>query len=319
MTDTRIIRVPCRGGTLAVHHRRPSGKPRAAVLIVHGATFPTSLSSAYPIDGHSWFDDLQGAGFEVYGLDFLGYGESGHYPESGVDPEGPPGTAAESLEQLECAVSFIRARSPGCPLSLVAHSWGTIPAGMLLAAGRHEIARAVFYGPVVARTQATGAAPRPLPAFVDIDAAQQWAAFIAGVPAGMQPPIGEAEFSRWARAYLDSSRAEGASSVRIPGGPLRDLQRASGGFLPYDPAAIRVPSLVVRGTWDAVTTEEDSIRFLHALPASIPKRLVWIHGGTHRLHLEKPRGELFSEVRAFLDSCRSSGALKTRGERGLRE
>jgi pimeloyl-ACP methyl ester carboxylesterase len=158
----------------------------------------------------------------------------------------------------------------------------------------------VFYGPVVAKAPKAVAASRALPAFVEVDEAQQWDAFSAGVPAGTEPPIGAAEFSRWAREYRRSSRAASASCVRIPAGPLRDLQRASDGSLPYDPAGIRVPSLVVRGTWDAVTTEEDSIRFLHALSSSASKRLVWIHGGTHRLHLERPRMELFSEVRAFL-------------------
>ena len=55
--------------------------PRRAVLYVHGATFPSALSVAHRFDGRSWRDALCDAGFDVWGLDFYGFGNSDRYPE----------------------------------------------------------------------------------------------------------------------------------------------------------------------------------------------------------------------------------------------
>src|SRR6202046_1569474 len=55
--------------------------PRRAVLHVHGATFPSALSIAHRFDGRSWRDALNDAGFDVWGLDFYGFGDSDRYPE----------------------------------------------------------------------------------------------------------------------------------------------------------------------------------------------------------------------------------------------
>ena len=49
---------------------------RRAVLYVHGLSFPSALSIAYRFDGRSWADHLTDAGFDVWALDFLGFGGS---------------------------------------------------------------------------------------------------------------------------------------------------------------------------------------------------------------------------------------------------
>ena len=56
------------------------------VLYVHGATFPSALSIAHRFDGRSWRDALCEAGFHVWGLDFLGFGESDRYPQMSEAP-----------------------------------------------------------------------------------------------------------------------------------------------------------------------------------------------------------------------------------------
>jgi pimeloyl-ACP methyl ester carboxylesterase len=62
-----------------------------SVLYLHGATFPSALSIAYRFDGCSWRDALSAAGFDVWVLDFLGFGGSDRYPEmnEGADAHGP--------------------------------------------------------------------------------------------------------------------------------------------------------------------------------------------------------------------------------------
>jgi pimeloyl-ACP methyl ester carboxylesterase len=71
-------------------------QPRRTVLYVHGATFPSALSIAHRFDGASWRDALNDAGFDVWGLDFHGFGHSDRYPEMNqLASDGPPLCAAE--------------------------------------------------------------------------------------------------------------------------------------------------------------------------------------------------------------------------------
>ena len=51
------------------------------MLYIHGATFPSALSIAHRFDGTSWRDVLNEAGFDVWGLDFYGFGHSDRYPK----------------------------------------------------------------------------------------------------------------------------------------------------------------------------------------------------------------------------------------------
>jgi len=299
------------GARLALFRQAPRRRSSKSVLVVHGATFPTSLSAGYRIDGTSWLDVLCESGFEAWGLDFQGFGASDRFPEV---QDKAPGDATDAALQLSLAIDFIRSESPGASLSLVAHSWGTAPAGLVLSQMPGVVDRAVFYGPIVDRDCAQPSAQGSLPPFLEVDRDAQWSAFSAGVPEGTEPPIDSEEFARWMAAYLETDARRSSSSVRVPAGPVIDIARAGRGYLPYDPAAIETPVLVLRGSWDAVTTEADSIRFFHALRRSRGKRMTWLQDGTHRMHLERARFELFRAVGAFLSEKTERSARLPRCE-----
>jgi pimeloyl-ACP methyl ester carboxylesterase len=84
-------------------------EPGPTVVYVHGGTFPSGLSIAHRFDGRSWSDALSDAGFQVWGLDFHGFGESDPYPQISEPAEArlPLGRAAECSRQLEAAVRSI--------------------------------------------------------------------------------------------------------------------------------------------------------------------------------------------------------------------
>ena len=86
-------------------------RPRRAVLYVHGATFPSALSIAHRFDGKSWRDALGEAGFDVWALDFYGFGHSDRYPEMDRPAaDSPPLCVAEDAAlQLDAALRFILA------------------------------------------------------------------------------------------------------------------------------------------------------------------------------------------------------------------
>jgi pimeloyl-ACP methyl ester carboxylesterase len=100
------------GLDLFLRYLAPSSPQTVAkiVLYVHGATFPSGLSIAHRFGGHSWRDDLNAAGFDVWGLDFVGFGGSERYSEMSQSPENQPplGRAEGSSRQIEkpCA-SFL--------------------------------------------------------------------------------------------------------------------------------------------------------------------------------------------------------------------
>jgi pimeloyl-ACP methyl ester carboxylesterase len=79
------FRIPGPHRGLSLFLRYLPGRERASlgktVLYVHGGTFPSALSIAHRFDGHSWRDSLCDAGFDVWGLDFPGFGLSDPYPE----------------------------------------------------------------------------------------------------------------------------------------------------------------------------------------------------------------------------------------------
>ena len=110
-------------------------RPRRTVLYVHGATFPSALSIAHRFDGKSWRDALCEAGFDVWGLDFYGFGHSDRYPEMEQPAaQNPPlCVAQDAATQLEAAARFILGHQNIEKLSLISHSWGSMPAGLFAA------------------------------------------------------------------------------------------------------------------------------------------------------------------------------------------
>jgi pimeloyl-ACP methyl ester carboxylesterase len=122
---------------------------RGAVLYVHGATFPAALAVGFRFDGFSWMNDLAAAGFEVWGLDFLGYGASSRYPEMAADPSANPplGRAGAAAEQVAAGVREILARTNRTRLRLIAHSWGTQPTALFASRHPEQVDRLVLFAP----------------------------------------------------------------------------------------------------------------------------------------------------------------------------
>jgi pimeloyl-ACP methyl ester carboxylesterase len=303
-----LISGPIDGLPLFLRHLPTSATafaPRRVVLYIHGATFPSALSIAHRFDGRSWRDALCEAGFDVWGLDFYGYGHSGRYPAM----EGPPtanpplGTTDEAASQIEAAVRFILGRSGLDRVSLIAHSWGSMPAGRFAGTHPDQIDRLVLFGPIAQRQPSDNVPSPGLPAWRSITLDDQWRRFIEDVPAGAEPVLSRRYFDDWGELYLDSdpqARSREPASVRTPAGPAADIGKAWQGALPYDPAAVRAPVTIIRGEWDSLTTDADARWLFDAFTASPLKRDIKLSRGTHLMHLETMRHALWQESIAFL-------------------
>jgi pimeloyl-ACP methyl ester carboxylesterase len=285
-------------------NRRPVKEGRV-VLILHGGTLPSAASSAFKFDGHSWMDDLSDAGFDVWALDFLGYGESDRYPEMSapVNANPPPGRAVQASLQVSRAVDFICKKQKVAKVSIISHSWGTLVAGVFATQEPSRLDRLVLYGPVTLRHQLKPSNEQ-IPAYTFVTEEEQWKRFSGWAPASEPPVLEKRHWDVLGPTYIASDRTSSTRnppSVQVPGGPDADLADAWGGKFIYDPAKIKSPTLIVRGEWETITTDEDA-HWLYKALTNVPlKRDVVISRATHVLHLEKSRYQVYREVQVFLE------------------
>ncbi len=296
---------PIDGLELFLRRQAPAGAPRHTVLMVHGATFPSALATGFRFDGRSWMDELTEAGFDTWALDFLGYGESDRYPQMSLPPTAgtPLGRAPEAAQQIQRAIEFIRSRTSSDRVSMVAHSWGTMPASLLAAQRPDLVERLVLFGPIAPRNGELGEA-EPFPAHHEVTEMDQRSRFLSEVPQGYPRVLLERHLVEWLLAYMSSdslSYTREPHSVRVPFGPIADLLDLwSGNEFPYRLADIKAPTLIVRGEWDTASSDEDTRNIFSGLTATSTKRLSTIGRATHLMHLETGRHQLYRDVESFL-------------------
>jgi pimeloyl-ACP methyl ester carboxylesterase len=284
----------------------PADESRAKpVLYVHGGTFPSALSIAHRFDGQSWRDALCVNGFDVWGLDFHGFGFSDRYPEMAAPPEANPPLcrAEDASRQVAAAARFILDRQGVRRLSIVAHSWGSIPAARF--AGEHPslVDRLVLFGPIARRPPRRYEKPATAPAWRIVTLEDQWTRFVEDVPQGEPPVLSRAHFEDWGARYLATDPESGSRDrvgVKIPTGPFTDILHAWHGDLAYDPGLVQAPVAIIRGEWDGLIPDEDARWLFDAFKASPIKRDIKISRATHLMHLEAMRHALYRETTAFL-------------------
>ena len=248
-------------------------------------------------------DDLNRRDLDVWTFDFAGFGGSGREVSFLSDDADAPayGRATEAAEQIVRVLREIQRRVGRCRVSILAHSWGTIPACLVAETWPDLLDRLVLFGPVV--TRSAGAPPSRRGSSVQMSIEDQRRAFAAGTPDGL-PNMEPDDFDRWSAAYLGTDPTalrRSPPSVRVPSGPALDIEQARAGFCPYDPDAITCPTLIVRGEWDVVATEEDVARLAAAMTfVRTGAELVTLPQGGHRMHLERSRALLFDTVGGFL-------------------
>jgi pimeloyl-ACP methyl ester carboxylesterase len=181
-------------------------RPRRAVLYVHGATFPSALSIAHRLDGISWRDALNQFGFDVWGLDFHGFGHSDRYPEMDqpAAENAPLCIAEDAARQVAAAARFILGHQDLEKLSLISHSWGSMPACRFAAAHQALVDRLVLFAPIAKRGPRRYESPAKFSAWRIVTLEDQWNRFVEDVPAHEPPVLSRVHFEEWGERYLDS-------------------------------------------------------------------------------------------------------------------
>ena len=284
-------------------------RPEKIVLFVHGATYPSETAFDMDLPGGSWMDYLARQGYDAYLVDVRGYGRSTRPPSMDAPPDQNPAfaTTADAIKDVGSAVDFILKRRKVAKINLVGWSWGTTLMGAFTAQNNDKVVKLVLYAPLWTLKE-----PPPFSgsgAYRTVNKEGARARGLRGIPETRKEDVSpQAWFDKWWEANL-ATDPEGAKKtppvVRAPNGVLKDvLEFWAQGKPLYDPAAIRVPTLVILGEWDQDTPLFMAQEVFSRLVNTPYKREVVLAEGTHAIVVEKNRMELITEVQRFLDERR---------------
>jgi pimeloyl-ACP methyl ester carboxylesterase len=305
------------GQTLALHCIEPSKKGTDAVLFIHGASFPTMLAAGFEFDAKdSWMNFMANRGFLACGLDFLGFGASSRPAAMANDPAGavPVDLAPDAAAQISVAVDYLIHQRHVKGLHIVAHSWGTVPSTLYATTHPTALRSLTLFGPIVpiagSHAENTGFS------WWSISGQERYQQlqFTDVLPKGMHlldPAVDRKWAAEFAASEPDENSADIGSPIKIPAGPVADINGARADHYPYLPVDLRIPLFVVYGSYDTVVNDVEAAAFLDRFTSSPLKWRLRIDGGTHVMHLERNRKSPYQSVLAFIATVDEQIRIKT--------
>lgn len=281
-------------GTRIQVYERAADEATAGVLFCHGATF--GGRAAFDPEGYSWLDDVAAAGRTAVTFDVRGYGDSDTPSALKEAPtDNPPvSRAATAVDDAKAVLARIRADVD--EIHLVGYSWGSIIAGILVAAQDVDVASLTQYAPVyspdpeLAEDFSPGDPPRAYRTTTRAETRDRWETQHPGT-------VPDEAFDAFWTALIDSNQHVGNDEIQAPNGTLVDLDDSITEPL-YDPTAIDVPTLVVRGSADRTARRSDALTLYDDVSAT-DRFYVEIAGGTHFMQFEAARDSLYETVESF--------------------
>lgn len=278
------------------------------VLFLHGSSFPSALSFGFEMNNTSWMKNLSENGFDVYALDFLGYGNSDRYPEMKKSSNKIVGRAAEAALDVEKAVDFILKQTGKNKIYLIGHSWGGSVAALSASVMQDKVEKLVLFAAITARNE-NFEYEKINTAFEEMTPAQRINAMKNLTPLGKECRLEPEIFENWGESWkksdpliTDSKNA----AVRFPSGPSMDVEDLLHNNSYYDPKKITAKTMVIRGEWDQYPNNNDAENLFISLENAASKKYVVIEKGTHVIHLEKSRNELYNETLHFLKDVKNT-------------
>jgi pimeloyl-ACP methyl ester carboxylesterase len=293
------------GIELYVRNKHPRGMKRFTadkiLLFVHGATYASETTFDLKLNGLSWMDYIAQHGYDVYLVDVRGFGKSTRLPEMDQPAEdnAPIVRTDTAVSDVGATVDFILKRRGASKLNLMGWSWGTSIMGWYTTQHNDKVNRLVLYAPLWISTSPQLVSPNvTLGAYRTVTREAAEKRWLRDVPEDRKADLIPAG---WFDAWADATFATDPV-LRAPNGAVQDGREFwSAGKVLYDPAGIRVPTLLAHAEWDADLPSYMLYEYFARLTHAPYKRYVQIGEGTHSIMMEKNRMQLFQAVQQFLD------------------
>jgi pimeloyl-ACP methyl ester carboxylesterase len=270
-----------------LHAPRP-GAPKLPVLfLVHGSSVSALPSFDLTVPGageYSMMNVFARYGFDVWTMDFEGYGKS--TVTSGNSD------IASGVADLRAAMPIVERETGLQKFHFMGESSGAIRAGAFAVAEPDRVERLVLEAftytgkgsPTLAKRgegtefyRTHNRRPRGEDMILSI--------FNRDKPGTSDPRVAAA-----------MAKAEMPNGDSVPTGTYLDMTAN----LPLvDPAKVQCPVLMVRGQYDGISTEEDLLDFFTKLPTP-DKQYAVIPGAAHAVGMSLTRADLWHVVREFL-------------------
>lgn len=273
-----------------------------AVCFVHGSITSSRALFAPPVgrDGepdrsYSWLHATARADRAAFALDIRGYGDSDRPPELDAPPEAndPPVRAPTAAQDVAAAVDALAARFE--TVHLVGVSWGTMVCGYYLAGHDAPVASLVQCAPVYQPPWSFAEIAAALNVDTDLNAYYHQRYAAVSERQGGDDALFEAIW----RTQVESNQGVDPDTYLAQSGALADSKAAAEGELVYDASAVEVPTLVVRGSADAISVREDAVGLYDDFDCQ--KEYAEIGGAGHYAMHGARRRALYTVTSAFHD------------------
>lgn len=267
-------------------------KPGAAALpvlfLVHGSSISGRSTFDLEVPGrgnYSLMDTFAGYGYDVWTMDFEGYGRSSRTPGNSA--------IAEGVRDLKAATDLVMRETGQRRMHFFGESSGGLRAGAFAMEYPDRVDRLVL-----AAFTYTGEGSPTL-----ADRSKQVAFYRANSRRPRDRDMIRSIFTRDKPGTADPAVGEALADAElkfgdtVPTGTYLDMTAN----LPLvDPAKVQAPVLLVRGEYDGIATEEDLINFFTKL-ANRDKQFIVLPGMSHSVALGLGRDQLWHVMRSFLD------------------
>ncbi len=289
---------------IAISHLAPETPSKDyPILFLHGSSFPSSLSFGFEMNNSSWMKNLSENGYDVYALDFLGYGNSDRYPEMKQKSSIVVGRAVDVYKDVEEATNYILEKTGKNKLYLLGHSWGGSVAALYASTVPDKIEKLVLFATITVKNE-DSEIEETNSSIEEMSPSQRIKAMKSLTPLNEECQLEPEIFEKWGEIWRKSDPLAlnlKDSIVRYPSGPSADVQDLLHNIPYYDPKKITAQTLVIRGEWDEYPNNGDAESLFRSLDSAKSKKYVVIQKGTHVMHLEKSRIDLYNETLHFFN------------------
>jgi len=267
---------------------KPGERASPILFLAHGSSVSSRPSFDLTVPGHSDYslmDKFAEYGFDVWTMDFEGYGRSGMSTGNSDISTG--------ADDINSAAEIILRETGQSRFHLMGESSGALRAGVFAMSHPEHVERLVLVSFTYTGEGSSTLSKRSQQ--VEYyrthnrrarDREMIRSIFTRDKPGTSDPAVGE--------AMADAELRFGDS---VPAGSYLDMTTR----LPIvDPLKIKSPVLIARGEYDGIATEEDLLNFFQKLPVR-DREIAILPGASHSIALGLNRQQFWHVMRCFLE------------------